>query len=192
MAHEYPLTKSPSLRRRTLLALLGGLAIGIVVGLTAAFVASFALGHPTAKADAPRTGNFTISMQDNLLTEGMRLALQRVQGQLPFTIASVQAVTRQGDDIELTASGQQILGIVTPSLTIALAPTVTNGQIDFRVLNINGVSFNPLNSVIESTLNDQFADLAHGSLVKGLDYQLEDVHTIAGALVVTASLYQPS
>ncbi len=171
---------------------IGGLASGVVVGVVAALMVSFLTVKAAHDAKTMPPGNVTITMQDNLMTAGMRVALSRVQNKLPFTITGVSAVTKPGDDVELTATGQPLLGAITPSLTIAMSPQITNGQLDFHILSINGLGLGPFDSLIEQAMNDEFAGVAQGQLVKGLDYQLVDVRTVAGALIITAKVYSPA
>jgi len=177
----------------------GGLAIGIILLPLLILLISW-IGAPHGQAAAPPTvtsGDMTITMNDDLLTTGMRMALQREQSKLPFTVSHVTASTKTGDHVELDADGPSILGSAPISMMVTMAPRITSqGQLDFQITDVQlagiDVSFFGLtNAALESTLNDQFSDLGQGHLVKGLDYQLLDVHTGNGALIIDAKLYQP-
>jgi hypothetical protein len=177
----------------------GGIAIGIVL-LPLLILLITWIGAPHGQAAAPpavTSGDMTITMDDNLLTTGMRLALQREQSKLPFTISHVSAATQKGDHVELDADGPSLLGSAPISMMVAMAPRITSqGQLDFQITDVQvagiDVSFFGLtNAALESALNDQFSDMGQGNLVKGLDYQLLDVRTDNGAMIITAKLYQP-
>jgi hypothetical protein len=177
----------------------GGLVAGIFL-LPVLFILVSVIGahfHAAAKTPPQVTsGNMTISMDDNLLTAGMRMALVREQGKLPFTVTHVTAVTHAGDNIDVNADGPSLLGSAPISMQMALGPRIdSKGHIDFQIVSVHiaGIDvglFGLTNSVLESALNDQFSDLGQGDLVKGFSYQLLDVHTNNGALIVTAKLIQ--
>lgn len=177
----------------------GGIAIGLILVPLLVLLITW-LGAPHSQAAAPPTvtsGDMTITMNDDLLTTGMRMALQREQGKLPFTVSHVTASTKTGDHVELDADGPSLLGSAPISMMVTMAPRITSqGQLDFQITDVQfaglDVSFFGLtNAALESTLNNQFSDLGQGNLVKGLNYQLLDVHTDNGALIITAKLYQP-
>jgi hypothetical protein len=178
----------------------GGLVAGFALfPLLIAGTAWIFTHHAAASAaSTASSGNVTIQVNDDVLTIGMRAGLLQVQNQLPFTLKNVTAKTSAGDTIALHADGPSIVGSAPIGMDVTLSPTVNNkGQIDFRVtdLMVAGIDvslFGLTTTALENTLNQQFSNLGQGSLVNGLTYQLENVHTIKGALVLNAKLVQAS
>jgi hypothetical protein len=177
----------------------GGVVAGIVLVPVVITLITVIGAHfrPTVKTPpAVTSGDMTISMDNDLLTAGMRMALVREQSKLPFTISHVTAVSHAGDDIDLSADGPSILGSAPISMQVGLGPRIdSQGNIDFQIKSVHlagiDVSFFGLtNSVLESALNEQFSNLGKGDLVRGFSYQLLDVHTEEGALIVTTKLNQ--
>ncbi len=178
----------------------GGLAAGFV--LFPIFIAGLAwvlTHHHTASAAGNVTsGNVTITLNDDVLTIGMRMGLLQVQNQLPFTLKNVIATTSPGDTITLHADGPSIIGSDPIGMDVILSPTVNSkGRIDFRVtdLTVAGIDvslFGLTTTALENALNQQFSDVGQGALINGLSYQLAGVHTIKGALVLNATLSQTS
>jgi hypothetical protein len=175
-------------------AFYGGMATGFFLVPLVIFLLLVLLVHT---GDPPRntqvtSGNMTITMNDDVLSTGMSIGL--AQAGLPFQVTNVQAHSKAGDSLELDASVPTALG--TPTMMITLAPQIdTSGHLDFQVKAIafNGgdISLGGLtNQIIEMALNSQFSNLGSGTIIKGLNYQLVDVHTIDGALVVTTRLSQ--
>src|SRR5450631_3662832 len=82
----------------------GSLVSGIIIGFVIAAIGLVVLGSHGAlpkNISQAKAGNITISMDDPLLTAGMRLALKRNQNQLPFTVSNVAAQTQAGDRVIL-------------------------------------------------------------------------------------------
>jgi hypothetical protein len=171
------------------------LTLGVVLGIIATLVIQiFFINHPTSANNTPATGDLiTISMNDALLTTGMRLAIQREQSKLPVQLNNINAVTHDGNQLDLNASAPTIANI-NVSVSFTLSPSVNKGKLNFHVVDaqLGGLSLPGISNIIESVLNDQFADFGQGQLVQGLNYQLIDVHTNKNALLVTAKLIQGS
>lgn len=191
MATKWPIaTRKPFYRMGTFY---GGLVLGIFLFPFIFFALAVLSSHHTNQAaKAVTSGNITITMDDALLTTGMRIALKRTLTQmpaLPFAVTNVIAKTHPGDVVDLTAD----LGPI--NVLIALSPQVTStGKLDFQITHtdVGGLfSLDAFDSALEGALNDQFADVGSGNLVKGLDYQLIAVNTTVGNLVLTAKLYTP-
>ena len=176
----------------------GSLVAGIIVGFVIAGIGLVVLGSHGAlpkNISQAKSGNITISMDDPLLTTGMRLALKRVQNQLPFTVSDVAAQTQAGDRVVLNVTTPGPVGI-NVGLKFVLAPTIdSTGHIDFKVIETDvgplNISF-AVNSMIEDSLNQQFANFGQGELVQGLTYQLIGVSTTNAALVLNARLTSSS
>jgi hypothetical protein len=175
-------------------AFYGGIVVGIILLPLLLFLFGAILANRSAPAPQQATsGNITITLNDDLLTTGMQLALKKALTQLPplpFAVTNVKAATHAGDDIELSAN----LG--PTDMKVSFAPTVTaDGNLDFKITHteVAGgfIDLDAFNGVFEAALNDQFSDAGSGRLVKGLDYQLQSVHTIDGSLILNAKLYEP-
>lgn len=172
----------------------GSLVTGIILGFVIAAIGLAVLGTHGAlpkNISQAKSGNITISMDDALLTTGMRLALQRNQNQLPFTVSNVVAQTQTGDRVVLNVTTPGPVGI-TVGLKFVLAPTIdSTSHIDFKVVETDvgplNISF-AVNQMIEQSLNQQFANFGQGELVQGLTYQLIGVSTTNTALVLNAKL----
>lgn len=184
-------------RRRGLLrqrVFWGGLASGLIVGILGTVLGLVALGpHGAAPRPAATPGDLTMTMDDALLTTGMRLSLTNVQSQLPFTVSNVAATTKAGDDIELSADGPSLIpGVLGAThLLLEVAPQVHNGALQFHILSsqLGGLTLPDfLNSLIESSMDSQFAAFGHGAITKSLAYVLVNVKTQANALIVTANV----
>lgn len=181
----------------------GGLFTGIIL-LPALLISAnwllIRIHTHTQNSATVTAGNMTFALSDDVLSIGMRLALQKVQTQSHFTVSHMTVTTQKGDAIQLNADGTvnqvPVFGSLPATLSVTFGPVVDKtGHIDFRVLQLSimGIDaslFGLTNTILENTLNNQFSDVGQGSLVKGLDYQLVDVHTDTGALLVTAKLYQ--
>jgi hypothetical protein len=172
----------------------GGMATGFFLVPLVIFLLLLLIVHG---GNAPRnsqvtSGNMTITMNDDLLSTGMSIGLAHAG--LPFQVTNVQAHSKAGDSLELDASVPTAFG--TATMTMTLAPQIdTTGHLDFQIkaIQFNGgdLSLGGLtNQLIEMALNSQFSNLGSGSVIKGLNYQLVDVHTNDGSLVVTMRLYQ--
>lgn len=177
----------------------GGLLVGAILLPLLLVAASLVSAHNApAKQNPPITsGNITISLSDQMLATGMRLALARAQDQIPFTITNVTATSTAGNHLALSADGPSLLNVVPTSLRMTFAPTIDKtNHLDFVVLDSQitvglGVPLDAFNDMVRGLLNDQFTDLSQGHVAKGLDYELLDCHTVDGALVVTAKLFVP-
>jgi hypothetical protein len=176
----------------------GGCAI--LVALLAVFLVAllFGLGgaSPPATTQAVTAGNFTATVDDDLLTLGVRQGLGRVKDQLPFTVKNVMVSTQAGDEIDVAGDGDPILGVITPHVTVTIAPAIAAGKLDFRVTRIQvfGLNASPggsINRALEDALNQQFGNLSQGKILSGLNYQILAVHTTTSALVLTARLSTP-
>lgn len=138
------------------------------------------------------SGNMTITMNDDVLTTGMSIGLNRAG--LPVQVTNVQVHSKAGDDVELSATIPT--AIAPQAFQITMAPQIdTTGQLDFKItaIHLNGGDaslWGLSEQILEMALNSQFSDLGRGAVIKGLNYQLLDVHTDDGALVVTTRLYQ--
>lgn len=195
IASPSPSPRNPSARKPfyRLGAFYGGLCLGLLLFPFIFFALAVLTSHHANQAAKPATsGNITITMDDALLTTGMRLALKRALTQLPalpFAVTNVAAKTHSGDTVDLTAD----LGPI--NALIAISPQVSaDGKLDFQITHtdIGGLfSLDAFNSAFEAALNDQFSDVGSGNLVKGLDYQLVGVTTTEGTLVLTAKLFTP-
>jgi|GEM_PF-5241073 len=170
----------------------GGLAIGVVSGiivtlLTVVFLAPHS--SPTKAATTVNTGNFTITMSDALLTIGMRMALKKVQGQLPVTLSNPVAATQTNNRLNMNVDAIGPAGL-SIGVHFVFSPKVsTSGQLTFTVIDaqLGGLSIPGVNGVIENALNQQFADFGKGQL-NGLQYQLTEAHTVSGSLIITAKV----
>lgn len=179
----------------------GGILTGIIV--VPLFFISFNqillhIRNTSHHAPQVTSGNMIISLNDDLMTTGMTLALQRIQKQSRFTVAHLTVTTQKGDSIQMNADGTlnqvPVIGSVPGTLSVTMNPVIdSTGHIDFQITQLSVIGIDAslwglANTLIEQTLNDQFSDLGQGSVLKGLDYQLLNVHTENGALVVTAKL----
>jgi hypothetical protein len=177
---------------------IGGAVAGLLLGIVLTTIGLAVLGpHDSIPQNAKNShaGNMTISMDNPLLSAGMRLALKREQNKLPFPISDASAQTVKGDHIDLIVDVPTPVGI-TAQARFGLSPTINNkGQIDFKVVSVNlgGIEVGfAVSGIVEDALNQQFADFGQGQLVQGLDYQLIGVSTTDSALVVTARLTSTS
>jgi uncharacterized protein YpmS len=176
-------------------AFYGGVILGVLLALVVGLVAELILSSQTQSSSAapPHSGNVTIAIDQQALDLGMQLALKQVQPQLPFTITGISTALHTGDDVDVSVSGQPVLG-VTPTAIINLSPVVaSDGSLDFRVQqvqlsNLNLTLGSAVNLAIEQAINQQFSSYGRGDLVNGLHYQLVDVHTTADSLILTAQL----
>jgi hypothetical protein len=175
------------------IGLICGIIIAVLGGLLATLVLSSHGSKFTPRTGAATTGNVTIALDQNALDLGMQLAVKQVQPQVPFTITSVSTNLRPGDEIDVTAVGEPILGIA-PNLLVTLAPAVAaDGTLDFHVQQVRLVGLNlslggAVNQAIEQAINQQFAGYSRGNLEDGLQYQVLDVRTTSNALILTARL----
>jgi hypothetical protein len=174
----------------------GGLFAGFLLFPLIIVTLGWALSHHTAAATklGPNSGNMSITLNDDVLTLGMTLALGRVKSQIPFIVTNTKATTKVGDHIELHADGN--FGVLIIGIDMTLGAVVdSTGHLTFQIKAISAAGtdlslFGYTNARIEDALNQQFADIGNGSVVRGLRYQLTNVHTEAGALVVSAKLMQ--
>ncbi len=177
---------------------IGGAVAGLLLGVVLTAIGLIVLGPhysvPQSTKNA-HAGNMTISMDDPLLSAGMRIALKREQSKLPFPINDASAQTQPGDHIDLIVDVPTPVGI-TAQARFGLSPTIDNtGHIHFKVVSVNlgGIEVGfAVNGIIENALDQQFADFGEGQLVQGLNYQLVGVSTTDSALVVTARLTSTS
>jgi hypothetical protein len=171
----------------------GGLALGILLGIIIIpAIQFFVMRHTFAAATntSVNKGIVVIRIDDALLTTGMRMAVQREQSKLPVTLQNVTAVTHQGNQLDMEADVPLPLGL-TGNLTATFSPYINNGNLNFHVTQIEGLTLpQPISSALESILNDQFSGIGSGAIGMGLSYQLIDVHTEQGALIVTAKVVQ--
>ena len=176
-------------------AFYGGVILGILLVLAVGLVVELIFSSQTQSASvtASQSGNVTIAIDQQALDLGMQLALKQVQPQLPFTITGISTALHTGDEVDITVSGQPILGI-TPTAIINLSPVVaSDGSLDFRVQqvqlsNLNLTLGSAVNQAIEQAINQQFSSYGRGNLVNGLHYQLVNVHTTTDSLILTAQL----
>ncbi len=172
----------------------GGLIAGFVLFPLIIFTLGWALSHRTVATPkpGPDSGNIAITLDDDVLTLGMTMGLNRVKSQVPFVVTNTRVTTKVGDHIETHADGN--FGPVVIGLDMTLGAVVDDtGHIAFQIKAISAAGadlslFGFTNARIEDALNQQFADIGSGSAIKGLRYQLTNVHTEAGALVVSAKL----
>jgi len=175
------------------IGLISGIILAVLIGILATLVfSSHSVSYQPSPA-ASQAGNITITVDHNALNLGMQLAIQQVQPQLPFTITGVSTMLREGDEVDVSVTGQPILGII-PNVLITISPIVaSDGTLDFQVQQVTFSGLNlslggAVNQAIEQAINQQFAGYGRGDLAQGLHYQLLDVRTTADALVLMARL----
>ncbi|MBA3822816.1 MAG: hypothetical protein H0X24_02785 [Ktedonobacterales bacterium] len=172
----------------------GGLIAGFVIFPLLVFALGWVLSHHVAATPkpGPDSGNMTITLDDDVLTLGMTMGLARVKSQVPFEVTNTRVTTKVGDHIEVHADGN--FGPIVIGMDMTLGTVVdATGHLAFQIKAISAAGadlslFGFTNARIEDALDQQFADLGSGSFVKGLSYQLTNVRTEAGALVVSAKL----
>jgi hypothetical protein len=175
-----------------------GFLVGSLIGLTIGCMATligYAFFHhiiPVIHHVTNDQGQIQIQLDNRLLTTGMQLGIAHAKNKIPVSISQVDA---QVGENQITMSADVSWQVISGNAQFSLSPVVDkNGRIDFRVVNTNigtlgiMIDVSIIDGFIESSLNDQFADLGHGSLGQGLNYRLIDVTTHKNALIVTAEL----
>jgi hypothetical protein len=172
----------------------GGLVVGFILFPLIIYTLGWALSHRIVNTPkpGPDSGGMSITLDDDVLTIGMGLGLGRVQSQIPFVVTNAHVTTKMGDHIELHADGNFGPAVIGMDMTLGAVVDASN-HLTFQIKAISAAGadlsfFGFTNARIEDALNQQFSDVGTGSVVKGLRYQLTNVRTVAGALIVSANL----
>lgn len=135
------------------------------------------------------TGTIIVQLDNALLTLLMEQGLKQAQPRIPFAITPITVSTHADAPIELRAGRPPL------SITLQCIPTIdAAGLLDLQIVQTRLLFFSLpgfLNHRLAATINVRANALLREMAaqdIQGMRVHIEEVHTVEGALVVTAEV----
>jgi hypothetical protein len=143
----------------------------------------------TREESSMATGTIIVQLDNALLTLLMEQGLKQVKPRMPFAITNITVSTHADKPIELHAGRPPL------SITLQCVPTIdAAGQLDLQItqtrllfMSLPGFINHRLAATINTRANALLQEMAAQD-IQGMHVHIEEVHTIEGALVVTAQV----